>query len=479
MSILRMSLDDQHFRENKNAMNASTSRAIPFRPIQPQQNTTRKNSKPFTFYLWLLVLLVGIPIILFVVGQQLSNIIAATNLTFTGNTAKSLFVPPELAVDQNGKTNVLMLGIDTRQKGPLELNTDTIILGSYDKKTNRFSMISFPRDITVIYPGRDYSGRINAAYAVGENKKKGSGLDTVKQAVEEISGQRIQYVGMVDLKGFTDLINTLGGIDVYVDTSFSGVYPTESLEYVRVSFKKGWNHMDGKTALQYSRMRKNVIPVSEGSDFGRARHQQKVIQAVLDKATKTETLLNVKKIFDIMGIVSSNIKLSKLTPEDVQAGITILKDKGKPTTFDYVLDLYAGGSVYRLIKEISFVPYNLGPVKGANKWGDVQNFIKEYFTEPSLVTMTKNITVYNAGDPDFTKKYNDLTKRFYFAKFAKGKGYPEGEGKVYAVGGNSYTLGAQFLATTLGLKFESDNTTLPVTVGKDVGIVVVFGKLVN
>lgn len=468
-SILRMSLDDNHFKGNK-----PTSTTVPLRPRQV--TSPIKKGKSLAFYFWLIVFLIGIPVVLFFVGEQVSKLVKATNLTFTSSTAKSLFIPPELATDQNGKTNVLILGIDTREKGQVELNTDTIILGSYDKKTNRFSMVSFPRDLTITYPGKDYSGRINATYAVGEHQKKGSGLDYMKQAVEQISGQKIQYSAMVDLKGFTDLINTLGGVDVYLDTDVSGSYPTDAFTYIRVSFKKGWNHMNGTQALEYSRIRKNVVPASEGDDFGRSRRQQKVIQAVIDKATKTTALLDVKKIFDVMGIVSSNIQLSKLTPEDVQAGVTILKDKGKPTTFSYVLDLHAGGSVYRLIKELSFVPYILGPAKGLNKWGDVQNFIVEYLTEPSLATMTKNVTVYNAGDPDFTKKYNDLTKRFYFVKIGKGTGYPAGDAKVFATGGSTYVLGAQFLATTLGLKFESDNTTMPITVGKDVGIVVVLGK---
>jgi LCP family protein required for cell wall assembly len=429
---------------------------------------------------------VAIPVLLFAgaipyaitIGSPLvQKFFKATNFTITGNSSafSTLKKEPELLKESNGLTNVLIVGIDTRAKGSKLLNTDTIILAMYNHNYNEVAMISFPRDLNVNYPGTPSYGKINATYAYGEMRKSGSGIEYLKQLIESITGRKIHYHVMVDLKGFTTIVDQLGGVDVYVDTAFSGDYPTEKLGWITVNFKKGNNHMNGTRALQYARIR-YAYPGSEASDFARARRQQKVIQAVIDKAVKNETLQNTKKVFEIMGTVASNIKINRVTPEDVQAGLNILLTKGKPASYSMVLDPGAGG-YGRLIKRGSGYLYTLEPTAGRNNWSQIKSFVKDYAAAPGLVTIKKPIYVYNGGATDFNAKVNSLNSRYYYADFING-GAPKGlpvKG-VYNIGGTAYISTAKFLASVNKVPYFEVTETTVVPKPKNCPIVIVLGK---
>ena len=94
---------------------------------------------------------------------------------------------PELKKDNTGVyTNILIVGIDTRTKLKT-LNTDVIIVASYNHKTKDVVMISIPRDFrTKVNPSKTSYGKINSAYSIYEAKEKGSGLEGLKGIVEEI-----------------------------------------------------------------------------------------------------------------------------------------------------------------------------------------------------------------------------------------------------------------------------------------------------
>jgi len=454
-----MSLDDSHFNSNDGVkpVISVTQSATGFKSVEQRAPVVSKkrNTKGPLVLLGVLVLVIG----LLFIGKLL---LARTGVTPGGVGSLIPVLQPKLAKDQDGKTNVLLVGIDTRETGPVELSTDTIILCSYDDKTNRLAMLSFPRDLAVSYPGRTELTRINSIYAIGEYTKKGIGLEKLREVVQTISGKSIQYYAMVDLKGFIDAIDVVGGVDVYLNTDISGLYPMKQGKYdwyQRVYFKRGWNHMTGETALQYSRIRTHVIPVSEGTDFGRARHQQQIIQAVLDKVSKTETLLDAKKVLKLAGVASKNLEMSKVSMEDVQAGVNIMKDKGKPTSFSYVFDLYSGGSVRRLVKEISWNPYMLGPSAGKTNWSDIKSFVAMYTIEPQLAAMTKKVLIYTDGTPEKAGVAKSFQKKHYYANMMVTAKNPPGistKGFVYAVGGKQYEVLAQFVASSLGLEFKTE-----------------------
>jgi len=94
--------------------------------------------------------------------------------------------------------------------------------------------------------------------------------------VEELVGEEIQYYAMIDLKGFVNLIDSLDGTYINVENSFTDyMYPADNnVGYQTVTFTAGPQTMDGDIALKYARSR-HSMDNGEGSDFARARRQQK------------------------------------------------------------------------------------------------------------------------------------------------------------------------------------------------------------
>src|SRR3989344_839688 len=111
--------------------------------------------------------------------------------------------------------NILFLGIaGADHDGPNP--SDSIVVASYNLKTNHLTTISIPRDIW----SEALHDKINSAYAYGEAKKKGAGFILAKAEVETIVGQPIHYAVAVNFNQFEELINFFGGIDVNVEKTF-------------------------------------------------------------------------------------------------------------------------------------------------------------------------------------------------------------------------------------------------------------------
>ena len=238
----------------------------------------------------------------------------------------------DLKKSQAGNINVLLLGIGGgRHEGP-DLS-DTIIFASINPSKNQAYLISIPRDLWV----GDISGKINRAYAIGQEKNK-QGLLLSRAVVAKVTGQNINYEVVIDFSGFVTLVDYLGGIDVNVSRTLDDyLYPVEGREedpcghteeevaslsaqiatssaqelgafpcrYKHIHFDVGTIHMNGKQALEFSRSRHGLN--GEGSDFARSRRQQEVIAAIKAKALALQIILNPIKVFGIFNILKNNI----------------------------------------------------------------------------------------------------------------------------------------------------------------------------
>lgn len=226
--------------------------------------------------------------------------------------------------------NIALLGIGGgNHEGP-DLS-DTMIVANVNIKQNKVYMFSIPRDLWI--PG--VKDKVNAIYA--EAKKKNNEIPAVSQILEKITGQKIDYVLVLDFEGFRKLVDYLGGIDVEVANTLDDYhYPVEGLEddncgksdddiraftatssaeqdlwdyfpcrYVHLHVDKGKVHMDGQLALEFVRSRHGVG--SEGSDYARSRRQQLVISALKDKAFSLGVILNPVKLIGVYNILSANI----------------------------------------------------------------------------------------------------------------------------------------------------------------------------
>jgi LCP family protein required for cell wall assembly len=215
--------------------------------------------------------------------------------------------------ETDGRTNVLLLGSDKRSKGVVtSILTDTILVASIGKVDNDVVLISIPRDLWVQSPS-GYRSKINAIYTLAENNKPGTGPEELKRTLEDVLGIPIHYYTLVTFDLFEQAIDTLGGVNVKVDNSFTDYYyPIEGKEnapenerYETIRFSMGEQLMDGKTALKFVRSRHGDN--QEDTDFARSKRQQKVIAALKDKAFSLQTLLDFNKIKSLYDSYASNV----------------------------------------------------------------------------------------------------------------------------------------------------------------------------
>jgi LCP family protein required for cell wall assembly len=184
-----------------------------------------------------------------------------------------------------GRVNILLLGIDQRQGEAGPFRTDTMIVVSIDTRSGQLSMLSIPRDLWVPIPGYG-ENRINTANFTGDLRKyPGGGPALAKRTVAYNFGMPINYYVRLNFEGFKRIIDTIGGIDIYVEKEIrDDLYPDEHYGYEPLYIPAGMNHMDGDLALKYARTRKT------DNDFQRAHRQQQVILAVKDKILSLDLL---------------------------------------------------------------------------------------------------------------------------------------------------------------------------------------------
>jgi len=189
--------------------------------------------------------------------------------------------------DGASRINIVFFGLRGDDEDGCATCTDTIMIMTMDPVTKTAGMLSIPRDMWVNIPGSGY-GRINTAWAIGENAKlPGGGPSLAMQTVSQFIGIPIHYYVQVDFGTFVSFINLIGGIDVYVGERM--VLDPEGEGSDHFVLKPGdYRHLTGKRALAYARCRHESQGCS-GGDFGRAKRQQQVILAIRDKVLHPET----------------------------------------------------------------------------------------------------------------------------------------------------------------------------------------------
>lgn len=199
--------------------------------------------------------------------------------------------------------NVLLVGSDSRgdltpeeqdELGALAVDgarADTLIVGHVDPATNKVIMLQFPRDLWVPIAGTGENGKINEALMYGRG--------ALVKTVEDLTGIAINRYVEVNIAGFRDVIDKIGGVKVCVpepvafdpNTGFSVTKP-------------GTINFDGDLALRFVRSRKAFA----NGDFDRIANQQKFLAAALAKVTSVETLIQPQRILGLLNVAEKNIR---------------------------------------------------------------------------------------------------------------------------------------------------------------------------
>ncbi|MCX6799623.1 MAG: LCP family protein [Candidatus Falkowbacteria bacterium] len=270
-----------------------------------------------------------------------------SNIPFIGSTMH--LIGTDYKKDEQIKKdriNILFLGIGGKNHDGAYL-TDTMMLASLQISTKKVALLSIPRDMAVPIAGRGIQ-KINHIDSYAEESQPGSGGETTSKTFGELFNIPIDYYVRVDFEAFGKIIDDLGGVDVDVAKAFDDyAYPVDGKEsdpdylsrFRHLHFDAGMQHMDGNTALNYTRSRHGNN--GEGSDFARARRQQLVIEAVRDKLLSSDML----KPSVLSGIISDlNDHVS--TNLNVWDGVRIwkeFKDVKREDIINKVLDNSVGG----------------------------------------------------------------------------------------------------------------------------------------
>ncbi|MDR1669162.1 MAG: LCP family protein [Oscillospiraceae bacterium] len=190
------------------------------------------------------------------------------------------------------------------------VNTDTIMLASYDNIHKKANLISIPRD-TLVNVKRP-TKKINAAYPSGASNGGGKegGIAQLKREVKTLIGFIPDFSVLIDMKAFVQIIDALGGVEV--DVPFHMVYndPTQKLS---INIPKGLQTLNGTDAMKFARYRRGSSGSKTISDYDRINHQQAVIKAILDKALKPASLLKIPQFISIFSEnVTTDLKTNEL-----------------------------------------------------------------------------------------------------------------------------------------------------------------------
>jgi len=177
------------------------------------------------------------------------------------------------------RVNIVVFGIGgDRHPGGGKDMADAIMLVSLKPSTHQAAVISIPRDLWVRV-GLYGTHRLSQAHAIGnQSGYPGAGPGLLCDTIEQLFGQPVHAFVRVDFAAFEEIIDKLGGIDVYCPHAFN--------DYLfHDGFPQGWLHLNGKRALAYARYR--YINGADGTNFARERRQQQIIDAVRDKLRNT------------------------------------------------------------------------------------------------------------------------------------------------------------------------------------------------
>lgn len=213
------------------------------------------------------------------IGLQMEQEGPANVPTLLAGQPTPTLIPTREGLEDPNRINMLLMGIDRRPGEPFISRTDSIMIISVNPDTEKISILSVPRDLYVVIPGRGRD-RINTAFVYGStgNNPAGGAL-LAMQTVEYNLGIPIDHYILVDFSAVIKGIDALGGIEVYVPYDiYDPTFPDMNYGYDPLYIAAGQQYFDGLMALKYARTR------HADNDFYRAQRQQQVLLAARDKA---------------------------------------------------------------------------------------------------------------------------------------------------------------------------------------------------
>ena len=256
-----------------------------------RESKTKKKKWPWVLGI-LGVIVIGLAVYLFTVYNSFTNTLDEIHEPIDREVSDKRATDQKVVLKDQDPFSVLLLGVDEREDD--RGRSDTMVVMTINPTDKSTKMVSIPRDTYTEIVGRGTTDKINHAYAFG-------GIEMSMATVENLLDIPIDYVLQVNMEGFQEIVDAVGGVEVNNTLAFDN-YP------------KGTIQLDGQEALGYVRMRKQD---PEG-DFGRQNRQKQVIQGIMKKGASVNSLVNYKEIFTALGNnVRTNMTFDEM--KDVQS----------------------------------------------------------------------------------------------------------------------------------------------------------------
>jgi LCP family protein required for cell wall assembly len=238
---------------------------------------------------------------------------------------------PKVEFNHLKPISILMVGVDERPGD--SGRTDSMLLMTINPKTKTTNLLSIPRDTRTMLinknnPSKDRLDKINAAYAYG-------GIEESINTVENFLNVPVDYYIKVNMEGFKDIVDAVGGIDVNNKYEF---------ELDGVTLQTGPQHLNGTQALEYARMRHQ----DPRGDFGRQERQREVITKIINKGKSLQTLTNYNNILKALeNNIQTNFTLNDMIAiqssyKPAAATINKIEIKGNDDTINGIYYYHVG-----------------------------------------------------------------------------------------------------------------------------------------
>ncbi|MFA6194101.1 MAG: LCP family protein [Parcubacteria group bacterium] len=293
----------------------------------------------------------------------------------SGSSFASLLSGGTAPQEQDGRVNILLLGMRGANMPGGGLLADSIIVASFDTKNNKVAMISVPRDLYVKIPDTNENSKINAVYSHWESGGKGQGIPKMEAMLQTITGLKNDHAVVINFAGFQKLIDAVGGVDVRMPKGFA-----ETQQFVEgnecggsFTLPIGTNHLNGEKALCYARARVQT------NDFDRSKRQQVILKALKDKMTSLGTLADFNKVNNILNIIGDNVK-TDMTPDEMKGFYEQYSNMKDADIVQRVFENSEKG-LLKVPVANSGLGYILFPIAGQDNYSQLQDASKNVFTQ--------------------------------------------------------------------------------------------------
>ena len=224
--------------------------------------------------------------------QGLAALDSMTNGLLTGAEANKITKEPFV---------IYLSGVDTRGELTEKARSDVNILAVVNPQTKQVALINTPRDYYVDLAGTNSKDKLTHAGLYG--------VETSMATLGNLYGINVGHYIRINFAGFINIVDALGGVDVYSDQAFTSVGSPGY--YDPTTFVEGWNHLDGKAALAFARERHAFA----SGDIQRGINQMKVIDAMMNKIKSPTVLMSFSKLMDAV----SDCFVTSLSQEQISA----------------------------------------------------------------------------------------------------------------------------------------------------------------